>query len=196
MNASRLRSALIGAAFGLAGLAPATAATAQLLQNGETVPGQPGFEAPDADGDGRIEQRPLDNRFQRAPFRTYRDNVGPSRPERIDNYDSTSHAGVRLRALDKMTGGTETVDVEATGEIQLGHLRIRADACRTSENPSIGGTIAFLKIWDQRSAAHEPDFSGWMFADSPALSAFDHPRYDVWVIRCITASGEAVTASE
>ena len=29
-------------------------------------------------------------------------------------------------------------------------------------------------------------FSGWMFASSPALSALEHPIYDVWVIDCST----------
>jgi hypothetical protein len=28
-------------------------------------------------------------------------------------------------------------------------------------------------------------FSGWMLASSPALSALDHPRYDVWVLSCV-----------
>jgi hypothetical protein len=31
-----------------------------------------------------------------------------------------------------------------------------------------------------------PVFSGWMIASSPALSAMDHPRYDVWILRCDT----------
>lgn len=29
-------------------------------------------------------------------------------------------------------------------------------------------------------------FSGWMFASSPALSALQHPIYDIWVIDCET----------
>ncbi len=29
-------------------------------------------------------------------------------------------------------------------------------------------------------------FSGWMFASSPALSAMQHPVYDIWVIDCKT----------
>lgn len=29
-------------------------------------------------------------------------------------------------------------------------------------------------------------FSGWMFASTPALSALEHPVYDVWVIDCKT----------
>lgn len=31
-----------------------------------------------------------------------------------------------------------------------------------------------------------PAFSGWMVASSPALSALEHPRYDVQVLRCLT----------
>ncbi len=34
-------------------------------------------------------------------------------------------------------------------------------------------------------------FSGWMFASSPALSALQHPVYDVWVIDCKTVKVES-----
>ncbi|MHB1111426.1 MAG: DUF2155 domain-containing protein, partial [Devosia sp.] len=27
-------------------------------------------------------------------------------------------------------------------------------------------------------------FTGWMFADSPALNAIDHAVYDIWLIDC------------
>ncbi|MDA9980314.1 DUF2155 domain-containing protein, partial [Yoonia sp.] len=30
-------------------------------------------------------------------------------------------------------------------------------------------------------------FAGWMLASAPALNAMDHPRYDVWALRCITS---------
>ena len=30
-------------------------------------------------------------------------------------------------------------------------------------------------------------FAGWMIASAPALSALEHPRYDIWVIRCTTS---------
>ena len=39
-------------------------------------------------------------------------------------------------------------------------------------------------------------FSGWMFASSPALSAMNHPVYDVWVIDCIGKDPEPVPAPE
>ncbi|MEM0921850.1 MAG: DUF2155 domain-containing protein [Pseudomonadota bacterium] len=136
------------------------------------------------------------SRFQRAPFRTYNDLVGPRRPREIARPETQSQPGARLRQLDKMTGEIETFDLITTNELEVGRLRVRVDACRTSDDTSLGGAIALVKIWDLRKASLEPDFSGWMFAESPALSAFDHPRYDVWVINCITASGELDTGSE
>jgi hypothetical protein len=27
-------------------------------------------------------------------------------------------------------------------------------------------------------------FEGWLIASAPALNAMDHPRYDVWALRC------------
>ena len=37
----------------------------------------------------------------------------------------------------------------------------------------------------------KPVFSGWMLSTSPALSAMDHSRYDVWVLRCLTDGAPA-----
>ena len=38
-------------------------------------------------------------------------------------------------------------------------------------------------------------FSGWMFASSPAVSALEHPVYDVWVTDCKTASSSEAPIS-
>jgi len=54
-----------------------------------------------------------------------------------------------------------------------------------------------VKVWDQKADDDlAAEFSGWMFADSPALSALDHPRYDLWVINCTTSSAGASAGSE
>lgn len=103
--------------------------------------------------------------------------------------------GVRLRELDKMTGETETFEVAVGETRQVDRLKIRPEACRSPESNDTHGTIAFLKVWDVR----KPDdaaFSGWMFAQSPALSAMDHSRYDLWVISCTTSDAAVSPASE
>ena len=45
--------------------------------------------------------------------------------------------------------------------------------------------FAQLTITDTKSRSAL--FTGWMIASSPALSALDDARYDVWVMACKTA---------
>ncbi|MEM7686480.1 MAG: DUF2155 domain-containing protein, partial [Pseudomonadota bacterium] len=56
--------------------------------------------------------------------------------------------------------------------------------------------MAFLNVRDTRNIDGEPDFTGWMFAESPALSALDHPRYDLWVISCTMSAGAVSAVNE
>ncbi|MBF0307776.1 MAG: DUF2155 domain-containing protein, partial [Alphaproteobacteria bacterium] len=50
---------------------------------------------------------------------------------------------------------------------------------------------AFLDVWEIRPGQPATDlFRGWMFASSPALSAMEHPVYDIWVLDCRDSSRE------
>ena len=89
---------------------------------------------------------------------------------------------LQLRGLDTLRGSAEDIRVRVGETVRFGHLEITADGCRVPEADPAGDAIAFLRIRDIREA--EPRFAGWMFASSPALSALDHPRYDVWVLSC------------
>ena len=135
---------------------------------------------------------PRDDRFKPAPFKT---PEVPMVPELIAPVETVLKPGARLRQLDKMTGQAETVELAAGEEAMVDRLRVRLEACRAPEDNGEHGTMAFLKVWDSNEEAGVPVFSGWMFAESPALSAMDHPRYDLWVMSCTTASGEGSTAS-
>lgn len=96
----------------------------------------------------------------------------------------TQAEGGLLRWLDKLSG--ETADIElSTGQSAVsGRLTIRLDECRYPVDNPASNAFAHLTITDSNAA--EPVFSGWMVAASPALSALEHPRYDVWVLRCLT----------
>ena len=65
-------------------------------------------------------------------------------------------------------------------------LQITLKECRYPEGNISSDAFAYLVIQDDRSEI--PNFDGWMIASSPALSALEHPRYDVWVTRCTTSS--------
>ncbi len=87
-----------------------------------------------------------------------------------------------LRGLDKVSGEVTDLELEAGETVQLGRISVTLQECRyPADNPS-GDAFAFLKI--DHANREDPAFEGWMIASSPALSAMDDPRYDVWVIRC------------
>lgn len=91
----------------------------------------------------------------------------------------------RLQSLDKVTARTSTFDI-AVGETKaFGNLRITLRACK--ENPPIEPpeSAAFLEVVEIKQDSNtETVFSGWMFSSSPALSAMEHPIYDLWVLSC------------
>ena len=87
-----------------------------------------------------------------------------------------------LRGLDNLNGTAQDITVRAGETVRYGHLEIVAETCRVPRDNPKADAYAFLKIRDVREES--PRFSGWMFASSPALSALDHPRYDVWVVSC------------
>lgn len=93
-----------------------------------------------------------------------------------------SGTGATLRALDKITGETTDIDISRGETKGYGRLRIVLGDCRYPVGNPNSEAYALLEIRD--ISLEEPVFRGWMLASSPALHALDHPRYDVWVLRC------------
>lgn len=94
---------------------------------------------------------------------------------------------VVLRGLDKITGRAIDVLAPAGVPVRFGTLTITARYCYTVPPEEPPETNAFLQIDDGRPGeVPKRMFSGWMFASTPALSALEHPVYDVWVITCRT----------
>jgi len=97
-----------------------------------------------------------------------------------------------LRGLDKITARISEIVVPVGQTVRFGTLAIAARACRQRPPEEPPESAAFLEIAETRPGEDEvhPLFSGWMFASSPALSALEHPVYDVWVIDCSNSTGE------
>ncbi|HZD26463.1 MAG TPA: DUF2155 domain-containing protein, partial [Alphaproteobacteria bacterium] len=99
---------------------------------------------------------------------------------------------VVLRGLDKITARITTFEAPIDQEVSFGTLRITARTCHKAPPEEPPEVAAFLAIREVRPGDPAPTelFTGWMFASSPALSALEHPVYDVWVIDCKSRSGE------
>lgn len=98
-----------------------------------------------------------------------------------------------LQTLDKVTARTATLTLPVNRPSAVGPLFIDVKTCQKTPPTEQPEAAAFLQVWEAKPKSATADnrtesqwvFSGWMFASSPALSAMNHPIYDVWVKDCV-----------
>ncbi len=105
--------------------------------------------------------------------------VAPAAAERVSNPIAV------FAGLDKITGLTTTFEAKIGEQKRFGGLFIKADACYTRDVTEEPRTTSFVEVEEIESDdTRKKIFSGWMFAESPGLSAVEHPIYDVWLTGC------------
>lgn len=95
---------------------------------------------------------------------------------------------VVLQGLDKITARITTLTTSIDAPLRFGTLEFTVNRCafRPPEEPP--ENVAFLTIFDRGhdpSLAPKPVFAGWMFSSSPAVSAMEHPVYDITLLKCL-----------
>ena len=91
-----------------------------------------------------------------------------------------------IKVLDKISSKNILVKLENGDETRHKDLTIKSMKCKNSEfddNPEI---TAYIQVKDL-SNKNKDDvfvFNGWMFSSSPSIAPFDHPVYDIWLVRC------------
>ncbi|MDR3126781.1 MAG: DUF2155 domain-containing protein, partial [Rickettsiales bacterium] len=95
--------------------------------------------------------------------------------------------------LDKQTGRTRDLTVPVGESATFDGISITARACYARPADETPEASAYLEVHENRDtrrgdagtrAGAKQVFAGWMFASSPALSAMEHPTYDIWVLSC------------
>jgi hypothetical protein len=95
-----------------------------------------------------------------------------------------------LQGLDKITARVSKFEAPVDNAVRFGTLSIRVRDCEKNPPEETPESAAFLEIDELRPGEDKARlFSGWMFASSPALSALEHPVYDVNLLDCKKASG-------
>lgn len=96
-----------------------------------------------------------------------------------------------LQGLDKITARISTIEVPVGETVSFGSLQITVRACDKRPPEETPESAAFLQVVEQKPGEQPVTrFSGWMFASSPALSAMEHPVYDLWVLDCENKGAE------
>ena len=92
-----------------------------------------------------------------------------------------------LQGLDKITARISTLEVEVGTPRRFGALLITIHACTfrpPDEAPEHAALISVSSVDHDGVVSPSPVFQGWMFASSPAVSALEHPVYDITVLSC------------
>lgn len=92
-----------------------------------------------------------------------------------------------LQALDKITARISTLRVPIDEPVDFGTLSVTVRRCAYHPPEEPPEDAAFLEVMDNGHDGSKPPravFTGWMFASSPAVSAMEHPVYDLTLLSC------------
>jgi hypothetical protein len=99
--------------------------------------------------------------------------------------DRISNPIALFNGLDKITGVTTSFEVKINEEHKFGGLLVKPFVCYTRPVTEEPKTTSFVQVDEtEPSGKRKRVFSGWMFAESPGLSAVEHPTFDVWLTGC------------
>jgi hypothetical protein len=104
---------------------------------------------------------------------------------------------VIMQGLDKVTARVSTFQAPLGTTVRFGTLAITVRQCDRTPPEEPPESSVFLEIVEIRpDEPPVPLFTGWMFSSSPALSALEHPVYDVWVLECRRTADEEAPAQD
>ena len=110
--------------------------------------------------------------------------------------DMISEPTAVLQGLDKITARVSEIEAPVGKTVTFGGLRITVRDCERNPPEDQPESVAFLQIDEVRPGEENiRRFSGWMFAQSPALSSLENPVYDVILLDCKGAKGSPPESS-
>jgi hypothetical protein len=100
-----------------------------------------------------------------------------------------------MQGLDKPNARVQTFDVVVGRSANFGPLNVKVKTCKKAPPEETPESVAFVEVLDPRvkELARQELYKGWMFASSPALSALEHPIYDVWILDCKNSATKAAS---
>ena len=91
-----------------------------------------------------------------------------------------------IKILDKISSKNTSLKLKNGQLLKFKDISIQSLKCKNSEfddNPEI---TAYIQVRDLSNQNNDEVFvfNGWMFSSSPSITPFDHPIYDVWLVKC------------
>ena len=91
-----------------------------------------------------------------------------------------------IKVLDKISSKNTLLKLKNGELIKFKDLSIKSLKCKNSEFDDDPEITAYIQVRDLTNKNNDEVFvfNGWMFSSSPSIAPFDHPVYDVWLVRC------------
>ena len=99
---------------------------------------------------------------------------------------ATDLNSVEVKILDKVSSKTSQLTLNIQEETKFENLLIKILKCKNSEFDDNPEVTAYMQVQDITLKNNDKVFvfNGWTFSSSPSISLFDHPVYDIWLIKC------------
>ena len=91
-----------------------------------------------------------------------------------------------IKILDKISSKNELIKLANDKEFIYKDLAIKSIKCTDSKYDDNPEVKAYIQVRDltKKDRNNVFVFNGWMFSSSPSIAPFDHPVYDIWLVRC------------
>ena len=93
---------------------------------------------------------------------------------------------VEIKILDKVSSKTTQLTLNLQQEKIFENLVIKILKCQNSEFDDNPEVTAYIQVQDVTLKNNDQVFvfNGWAFSSSPSITLFDHPVYDILLIKC------------
>ena len=106
----------------------------------------------------------------------------------LTSFSSESGEGsfIEIKILDKVSSKSALLKLKIGEERKYNNLLIKSLKCKNSEfddNPEI---TTYIQVQDLTNKNKDEVFifNGWTFSSSPTINPFDHPVYNIWLMKC------------
>ena len=93
---------------------------------------------------------------------------------------------VDIKILDKLSSKNRLLQLKIGENYIFKNLSLKVLKCKNSEFDDDPEITSYLQVRDLNNKGNNEVFvfNGWTFSSSPSIQIFDHPVYDLWILRC------------
>ena len=104
----------------------------------------------------------------------------------LANQEISEGKFIEIKILDKVSSKNTLLKMKIGEEKKFKNLLIKSLKCKNSEFDDNPEVTAYLQVKDLTNNNNDEVFvfNGWTFLSSPTINPFDHPVYDIWLMKC------------